>query len=70
LNIYDRLSILARVHINFLSFIFPDQDGEKLNTVIKALEEEGYKCWTTTVGGPGIQQHSLGDRNIVIRTTS
>ncbi|XP_064620506.1 mevalonate kinase-like [Lineus longissimus] len=47
----------------------PDQDGEKLQAVIKALEDEGYKCWTTSVGGPGIQQHSIDDRKIVIRTT-
>ncbi|CAG5922963.1 unnamed protein product [Menidia menidia] len=42
-----------------ISLLRPEMDSSVVQNVIQDLRDCGFDCWETSIGGPGVQQHSL-----------
>lgn len=41
-----------------ITLLRPETEGSVVQNTIQDLEECGYDCWETSIGAPGVQQHS------------
>lgn len=42
-----------------ITLLRPDADCSVIQNTIQELKDCGYDCWETSIGAPGVQQHSL-----------
>ncbi|XP_061116918.1 mevalonate kinase [Conger conger] len=42
-----------------LTLLRPDTDPSAIHSATRELKDCGYDCWETSIGAPGVQQHSL-----------
>lgn len=42
----------------FIFFLFAETDASVIQSTVEELQACGFDCWETSIGGPGVQQHS------------
>ncbi|TMS03376.1 Mevalonate kinase [Larimichthys crocea] len=42
-----------------ITLLRPETDSSIVQTTVQDLKDCGFDCWETSIGGPGVQQHSV-----------